>query len=306
MGIIITGTGHRTARSFEGRAAGAALLHIELGGTPAPINAAPVVDAGADRTITLPAGAVLDGTVSDDGLPSPPALSVTWSVGSGPGPVTIQNANLVDTQASFSVAGTYVMRLTASDGALSTTDTVQITVLPASLPIDRRIAAASDDAEEDAAGNISGNTSDIELVYSGTNQTVGLRFTNVTVPAGAAISGAYIQFEADEIQSEVTNLTLRGQAADNAGTFTTAAGNVSTRPRTTASVSWSPAAWTLVGEAGSNQRTSELKTVLQEIVNRPGWASGNSLVLIVSGTGTRVARSYDNTPAAAPLLHVDY
>jgi hypothetical protein len=34
--------------------------------------------------------------------------------------------------------------------------------------------------------------------------------------------------------------------------------------------------------------------------------SGNSLVLIVSGTGARVAEAFDGTPAAAPLLHVDY
>ena len=35
-----------------------------------PANTAPVVDAGVDQLITLGDGAVLDGSVSDDGLPS--------------------------------------------------------------------------------------------------------------------------------------------------------------------------------------------------------------------------------------------
>ena len=43
-------------------------------------NAAPTVDAGANQAITFPAGAALNGTVSDDGLPSPPATVTTTGV----------------------------------------------------------------------------------------------------------------------------------------------------------------------------------------------------------------------------------
>jgi hypothetical protein len=46
--------------------------------------------------------------------------------------------------------------------------------------------------------------------------------------------------------------------------------------------------------------------VIQEIVNRSGWASGNSLVLIVTGTGKRTAESYNGDQAGAALLHVEY
>lgn len=93
-------------------------------------NQPPSVNAGADQTITLPAAASLDGTVSDDGLPAPPNLTVTWSVVSGPGPVTFADPNAVDTTATFTTDGTYVLRLTASDGDLTTSDDVVITVLP--------------------------------------------------------------------------------------------------------------------------------------------------------------------------------
>jgi len=96
-----------------------------------PGNTAPVVSAGLDQTITLPGSANLNGTVSDDGLPAPPALTTTWSKVSGPGTVTFGNANAVDTTASFSVDGVYTLRLTANDSALSTSDNVVITVNPA-------------------------------------------------------------------------------------------------------------------------------------------------------------------------------
>src|SRR5262249_33242174 len=91
-------------------------------------NTAPTASAGLDQTLTLPAQATLDGPVGDDGLTKPPgALTTTWSKVSGPGTVTFGNATAVDTQASFSAAGTYVLQLAASDGSLTTRDSVQIT-----------------------------------------------------------------------------------------------------------------------------------------------------------------------------------
>ena len=95
----------------------------------APVNQAPVVNAGPDLTIALPATASLNGAVTDDGLPNPPgAVTVTWSKVSGPGSVTFTKSNAAVTTASFSVAGTYVVRLTASDSALSASDTAQVIV----------------------------------------------------------------------------------------------------------------------------------------------------------------------------------
>src|SRR4051794_8389551 len=150
------------------------------------------------------------------------------------------------------------------------------------------------------------NSSDLELVYDGSNQRVGMRFTSVSVPRGATITRAYLQFEAKETQSEATNLLIEGQAADNPTTFTSTKNNVSARPRTAASVAWSPPPWTLIGEAGPNQRSPDLTAIAQELVNRPGWASGNALALIIPGTGPRTARAWDSKPAGAPLLHLEY
>lgn len=101
---------------------------------PPPTNAAPTVSAGADQSVTMPNSANLDGTVSDDGLPSGSTVTQAWSQVSGTGTTTFGDATAVDTTASFSAAGTYVLRLTASDGALSSSDDVTVTVADVTPP----------------------------------------------------------------------------------------------------------------------------------------------------------------------------
>jgi PKD repeat protein len=169
-----------------------------------------------------------------------------------------------------------------------------------------RVVASSDDAEETGSGSVSLGSSDLELVRDSTNQTVGLRFTRITIPRGATIVNAYVQFKVDEADSEATTLTIGGQATDNAPTFTTTSKNVSSRPRTAALVTWSPSPWTSIGAAGPDQRTPNIAPIVQEIVSRAGWSSGNALVLVITGTGQRVAESYNGDAAGAPLLHVEY
>jgi len=85
-------------------------------------------------------------------------------------------------------------------------------------------------------------------------------------------------FDASDVGiTEGTSLTIQAQASDNAPTFTSTASNISSRTKTTASVPWTPAAWNTVGESGPDQRTPNLAAVIQEVVRRPGWASGNAI-----------------------------
>ncbi len=87
----------------------------------------PTADAGDDVDVERPAAAVLDGSVTDDG----DAATATWSLVSGPGDVDFADSSAPATTATFSAAGTYVLRLTADDGvnAPVTDDvTVEVTV----------------------------------------------------------------------------------------------------------------------------------------------------------------------------------
>ena len=132
-----------------------------------------------------------------------------------------------------------------------------------------------------------------------------MRFAGLTLPKGATVTNAYVQFKVDETSSEATSLTIQGEASDNALTFSSS-NKVSTRAKTSASVAWSPVPWTTVGTVGPDQRTPNLASIIQEIVSRPGWASGHALTVIVTGSGKRVAKSYNGDAAGAPLLHVEY
>jgi len=104
--------------------------NVKVDFTPLGVpNGPPVVDAGANQSVELPNSAVLIGSVSDDGSPDPPGdVSTTWSATSGPGTVTFLDSSSLETTASFSASGTYILRLTASDGALTSYEEVTVTV----------------------------------------------------------------------------------------------------------------------------------------------------------------------------------
>ncbi len=185
--------------------------------------------------------------------------------------------------------------------------TATVTTNPdGSVTVEVRVAASTDDAEEQADSSMYLDSSDLELVNDGGDQTVGMRFIGVVIPQGAAISNAYVQFQVDETPSDPTSLTIHGEAADNAVTFGSSTRDISSRSRTSAAVSWTPPPWPNRGDAGPDQQTPNIASIIQEIVHGPGWASGNSLVIIITGTGERVAESYDGDSGAAPLLHVNY
>ena len=172
--------------------------------------------------------------------------------------------------------------------------------------VEVRVAETVDDAEESASGRVTRHSSDLEFVVDGSDQVVGIRFVGVEVPAGVTITRAFVQFQTDEENTEETSLVVRGEAADDAGGFTSRRFGISARPTTETAVAWSPVAWETKGEAGVDQRTPDLSGVVQEVVDRSGWELGNALVFIVSGSGHRTAESYNGDAEAAPLLHIEY
>lgn len=113
-----------TANDGETSASDSATIQVN----PGVVNMPPVVGAGADQTITLPANASLSGTVTDDGVPGGNP-TIAWSKVSGPGTVTFASPNAATTTASFSAAGAYVLMVSANDGVLTTNDVLIVTVL---------------------------------------------------------------------------------------------------------------------------------------------------------------------------------
>jgi hypothetical protein len=117
-----------------------------------PANQAPRVSAGNDQVIILPSKALLQGTIKDDRLPDG-KLSVVWSKVSGPGTVSFADATAQSTTAKFSEGGSYVLKLTADDGQLSSSARVTITVKPPPAPpIEASAYYVSTNGDDSAAG----------------------------------------------------------------------------------------------------------------------------------------------------------
>jgi len=306
LAVQIKGSGRRTAEAFDGTFA--PVLHVEFstGGTPS--NRPPSVDAGPDRTVLLPGEASLDGSITDDGLPSPPSLTTTWSKASGPGTVSFASPGSVDTTASFSSAGSYVLRLTASDSELTAFDDVSVTVQDSGTVqvFEVPVGAGAGDAEQRDNGSVQLTSGDLDMFLDHTQvmSAIGLRFTGIALPPGAVVSSAYVQFTADEVGTGAASMAVRAQAADNAPDLVASTNNLSGRAVTVASAAWAPPDWTTVGRAGPEQRTGDLAAVLQEVVSRPGWASGNAVVLLLTGSGQRTADSFEG--GHAPRLHIEW
>lgn len=168
-----------------------------------------------------------------------------------------------------------------------------------------RVNGPDNDAEEREDGSMYMDSSDLELIYGDDNdQVVGMRFQNVLIPNGAIILSATIEFTADEGRTGATNLVFSGEASDHAAIFVNENSNISSRTLTTASVAWDNVPpWNTVPET---HQTPDLSNIVQEIVDRPGWSNGNSMVFIVNGSGRRNAESYEGEPTMAPLLIIQY
>ena len=140
--IVSLGAGGGLAVS-SGQPTGSAHFIIDVFGYFDPSgNGQPVIDAGPDQSISPGASALLSGTASDDGLPSA-TLAISWSKVSGPGTVVFGSPNSLATSATFGGAGVYVLRLTADDSQVATSDDLTITVSPSSADAVRLLEQAA-------------------------------------------------------------------------------------------------------------------------------------------------------------------
>jgi hypothetical protein len=147
-------------------------------------------------------------------------------------------------------------------------------------------AVSSDDAEQENDGIDALFDDDLDAGWEGDDGdanvlTTGLRFRELGIPEGATIDSAFIVFHAHEGKSadDVANLTIVCEATDNAETFNDST-LITDRPRTTAELRWVVAEeW----ELWMPYRTPDLKDLVQEIVDRPGWEPGNSIAFIILG-----------------------
>ena len=135
-----------------------------------------------------------------------------------------------------------------------------------------------------------------------------IRFLNVTIPLGVLITGVYVRFTCQTPKSnEIVNINAYFNDVDDAVAPTSKAEAAALA--LTSEIAWNAiAAWT----DGNQYNTPELKSILQTVVDRAGWSSGNALQVIIkdngsSGNANRMASAVDYLAGAEKAeLHVTW
>ena len=116
----------------------------------------------------------------------------------------------------------------------------------------------------------------------------GFRWTGASIPQAATINSATITLYAAGVNGGTTAKSIwYGEAADNAATFSnTTANKPEGRAHTTASTAkdFATANWGTVGYNSGD--TIDVTSIVQEIINRAGWASGNAIVIVATDNGS--------------------
>ncbi len=283
MSFVLSGSGTRTAFAYDGNRSRGALFHVDwslTGNVPTPTETPFVDNPTATFTITpIPATATF--------TPTPEPATATFT--STPEPATA----------------------TFTPTPIPPTVTFTPTPVPATSGIvNVRVNRSSDDVEQaTGSGVMYLGSADLEFgrdigLHNGA-QIVGIRFQSLNIPRGATITNAYMDFvTVDADNSKNANYVIRAHASDNSPSIGLSPYALSSRALTSAQSTWSPGEWKQVNEV---KRSTGLRTIVQEIVNRTGWSRGNAISFaITGGPGRRAAYSYDLSPSAAPLLHIEW
>jgi subtilisin family serine protease len=310
----VSGTGTFTLRSTQG-------------GPPIALNIQAACDPNAPATITLKA--------TDDGRPNPPG-AISYTILSKPAqgrlelvggtPITDVPAKLPNfgdkvvyrPQANWVGQDSFTFCAddggTAPSGGKSNTATVTV-VVRKQITVQYQVMSGADDA-------YCLKSATMQLVYERELDVgahiAGMRFCNVTIPQGSTIRGASLQICATGDTSAhhpyfgsmpAVDGLLKGEATDNAAPFGITTQMIAQLATTIASTDWK---WTEDKPWGKDEwyESPDIGPIIQEVVDRPGWSSGNALVIIYTvnqlGVEDRIFWSYEGSPSKAAMLTITY
>ncbi len=149
--------------------------------------------------------------------------------------------------------------------------------------------------------------------YNGSIKGYGMsaRFTSVTIGQGDTIDLATMTFTTALGDSgEVCKAVIDAEDEDT-GTAPTTDADWDNETKTTAAVAWDPIpAWPTVD---AEHVTPEIKTVIQELVDRGSWASGNAMNLFLhdealgsDASSRRWVVAYESNSAKAAKLDITF
>ena len=174
------------------------------------------------------------------------------------------------------------------------------------------VASSSDDGFEYEATNAAFTTSPNMRIGSRDAGAsfgaclAGIRFTAVPIPQGATISSATFDISSRANTSTAVNLKLYAEDVDDGTTFSEVAANFTSRSLTSSSIDWDiSASWSTDNWYSS----PDISSVIQEIVNKGGWSSGNDINIMIKDDGSSSTNNrsiHTNDSDFSPRLDITY
>jgi len=161
--------------------------------------------------------------------------------------------------------------------------------------VNLQVGASADDARQNGT---SMNLTNTNIIIASTTAYGGFRWTT-TIPAGATIDSADVQFNAYTTTRDDPNVDIYFEANVAAGTFTSGASDITNRTQTTAKSNWNGSG------IGTGWHTISVTAVVQEVSDIGAITAPAALVYGVTGTDIAL-RTYDHTTSLAAKLDVTY
>jgi pectate lyase len=233
-----------------------------------------------------------------------PWLAVIPASGTTPGTLTVRTdpGNL----AQGIYRGTLVV---TAPSATNSPRSIPVTLVVDPAPteegrVEVGIRAGGDDAREHSNGVVRANEGYILL---GRYTLAGFRFSDVNIPRGAVITSAVVELYGVGATAGQVNLRYTAEDVGDSAPFGTDIRELSTRPRTQASVEDIPDTWS----TGEFNASPELRALVQEVVERADWHPGNSLTILIEDSEsaqTRRVGSFEGapSPSRAARLTIQY
>lgn len=170
-----------------------------------------------------------------------------------------------------------------------------------------QVTQSSDDAQQAQSGTVS-TTITTSLIGLGSTPTTkanywGCRFQNVTIPAGATISGSQLSVDATSAAGTM-DATVYAQKVANPSTFTTTGSSISGYASTTNTTTWNSAL-----TASAYNASPDISAIITELIGQSGWVSGNAMMFILHALSSSVSGTifnYDSGSTEAAEIGVTY
>ena len=178
--------------------------------------------------------------------------------------------------------------------------------LSSAISIHRYPSSAADDGVERSDGTV---TLDGETVQLGNGGVVGLRFRDVRLTPDLYLVRAYVQFQKAATPERMpTEGAIWAERVADSPPFTTAEDEFTSRPGTSF-IPWIVRTWSGPTVRDLNTITPDLRPIIRQVIDQPGWSRGNAMSFFFHHTGEgRTAGAFDGGKASAATLaviHID-